>query len=581
MLAKVGFSLTNSHSHSDNCPGTSQIVSLLALQSQLEPLISPFGSLCRIITSLNNSSHLEQLYLAACALQSTGDMPSYAFIATIFFSCLRTYLRPIRRWMEAGHVPPTGDFLISQSAPDDSVELGTFWHSQFQLRRTPHGSLNAPSFVHPVAQRILTTGKSVIFLKHLLPSSASVEASVNDHVEITFSDVCFPGTELAPFASLFLAAFNRWIGARHHSISARLRQHLFENCGLWRSLDALDLIFFARNGFLFETLAQGVFEKLDRKAATWSDRFLLTEQIQSVFSSAHEIDPHRLRMGVKKTDLFSRATRKDAAGRKTVDSLENIEVDYRLPWPVLNIIQPASSFPTYRRVFTFLLQLRRARYLLERLRNGDVAEKSFFALKQRFLWFSSVIVQYLTDLVLRPTTAALKRDLANADDVDAMVAVHAAFVEKVREQCLLGTKLAPIHGGIVAVLNLAVKFARVHDAFHHSPQDTGASPRSRRRRRDDDSSDEEDAESAPPGSPSSTGVTSIFGEDDVGADGEVVDEEHRYGLKMEKIMEELMGLVGFVKDGLRGVARAGVMPHLEMLAEALDGYGGGGGWAGI
>jgi gamma-tubulin complex component 5 len=261
--------------------------------------------------------------------------------------------------------------------------------------------------------------------------------------------------------------------------------------------------------------------------------------------------------------------------------LENIEVDYRLPWPVLNIIQPASSFPTYRRVFTFLLQLRRARYLLERLRSGDVAEKSFFALKQRFLWFSSVIVQYLTDLVLRPTTAALKRDLANADDVDAMVAVHAAFVEKVREQCLLGTKLAPIHGGIVAVLNLAVKFARVHDAFHHSPQDTGASPRSRRRRRDDDSSDEEDAESAPPGSPSSTGVTSIFGEDDVGADGEVVDEEHRYGLKMAKIMEELMGLVGFVKDGLRGVARAGVMPHLEMLAEALDGYGGGGGWAGI
>lgn len=568
------------------CLGESQVVSLLALQSQLEPLIRPFASLCRIITNLNNSSHLEQLYLAACALQSTGNMPAYNFIATIFFSCLRTYLRPIRLWMEEGLIPPASDFLIAQIEPTAEVELGNFWHSQFHLRRKPHGSLNAPSFVHPVAQRILTTGKSVVFLKLLLPTAEDAPTA-NYNLEITFEDVCYPGTELAPFSSLFLAAFNRWITARHHSISSRLRRHLFENCGLWKSLDALDLIFFARNGFLFESLAQGIFEKLDRKAATWNDRFLLTEQVQSVFSSAPQIESHRLRMVVRKENLFSRSTHKDTTGRKTVNSLENVEVEYRLPWPVLNIVRQ-DSFVTYRRVFTFLLQLRRARYLLERLslrrRPADAEAKVFYALKQRLLWFSGVIVGYITDLVLRPLTALLKQDLGKADDVDGMVATHAAFIDKIKEHCLLGTKLAPIHKGIISILNLAVKFSRVHSAFHSQSSEETSAPgkggRRRRRHKGQDSSDEDDEdvgyEGSAPGSPSSTGMTTILGRElDEDDEDEDDDEQARYMKRLGAIHEEVRGLVGFVKEGLRGVARAGVMPHLEMLAEALEGYGAG------
>jgi len=514
-------------------------------------------------------------------------MPAYGFIATIFFSCLRTYLRPIRLWMEEGLIPPASDFLIAQTEPDAEVELGTFWHSQFHLRRTPHGSLNAPSFVHPVAQRILTTGKSVVFLKLLLPTAEDAPPTANYNLEITFEDVCYPGTELAPFTSLFLAAFNRWITARHHSISSRLRTHLFENCGLWKSLDALDLIFFARNGFLFESLAQGIFEKLDRKAATWNDRFLLTEQVQSVFSSAPQIEPHRLRMVVRKEDLFSRSAHKDTTGCKTVNSLENVEVEYRLPWPVLNIVRQ-DSFDTYRRVFTFLLQLRRARYLLERLspqrRQADAEAKVFYALRQRLLWFSGVIVGYVTDLVLRPLTAVLRRDLGKADDVDGMVATHSAFIVKVKEHCLLGTKLAPIHKGVICILNLAVKFSRVHSAFQSQAGGETSTPgrggRRRRRHRGHDSSDEdeEDAENegSAPGSPSSTGMTSVLGREDGGdGDDEDGDEQARYLNRLSAMSDEVRGLVGFVKEGLRGVARAGVMPHLEMLAEALEGYGAG------
>jgi gamma-tubulin complex component 5 len=59
-----------------------------------------------------------------------------------------------------------------------------------------------------------------------------------------------------------------------------------------------------------------------------------------------------------------------------------------------------------------------------------------------------------------------------------------------------------------------------------------------------------------------------------GSGDEDEDGEEVYGQKMVEIRDELVGLVRFVKDGLRGVARAGVMPHLELLAEELAVTGG-------
>ena len=45
--------------------------------------------------------------------------------------------------------------------------------------------------------------------------------------------------------------------------------------------------------------------------------------------------------------------------------LESISVSYALTWPVANIIS-GSAMNVYRRVSTFLFQIRRARYVLER-----------------------------------------------------------------------------------------------------------------------------------------------------------------------------------------------------------------------
>lgn len=85
-------------------------------------------------------------------------------------------------------------------------------------------------------------------------------------------------------------------------------------------------------------------------------------------------------------------------------------------------------------------------------------------------------------------------------------------------------------------------------------------PRRRRRGSDsDDSDDDSDMDE---------------GKDDNEDDDEELDvQQEARGRRLTAASARFNALLEFVKAGLRGVARAGVMPHLETLAEGLDGVG--------
>ncbi|KAH0608252.1 uncharacterized protein H6S33_002304 [Morchella sextelata] len=567
---------------------TNQIASLLSLQSELEPLLHPYILLSNIIDAITNpptpipqttlaTLHLEHLFTSACTLQSTGDHPTFTFMTSLFFTSLQTYLRPIRAWMERGELRPAEIFLVSQTLTADQVEPGGLWHDQFTLRMDPAtGALQAPRFVHAAAARIFITGKSVVFLQrlvaHHLPSAmhstdAANAARESGGVELTVPD----GGSLAPFQDLFGAAFEAWINDRHHSVSSRLRDILYRDCGLWRSLDALGCVYLCRDGYLFDLLAGGVFEKIDKGVETWGDRFLLTEMVQGVFAGVGCVEGVRLRMRGR---MQGGATVRE--GRKSVKMLKGVEVDYALPWPIMNVINK-QAFEVYKAVFTFLLQIRRAQYVLKRLtalkhdfrRLGEPGEGAlYYSLKHRLLWFSNTIYYYLTDLVLLPQTAKMRAKMAKALDVDGMISVHSDFINKIKEQCLLGPKLAPIHQTIITLLDLSIAFsdaqtARATRLLSHSSEDLSMrdipSPRRRTNRSSgsDSDSDDDDDEGE--------------GEDGIDHDTSYQDEGHKR--RMVAASVKFNAMLDFVKAGLRGVARAGVMPHLETLAEGLDGVG--------
>lgn len=313
-----------------------QIVSLLALQGELDPLLHPYMLLGSIIHTLRApttlaTAHLEHLFNSACALQSVGDTNTFTFMISVFFTCLQTYLRPIRAWMERGELR-NGDehFLVAKTQADEDVELGGLWHDQFSLRRNSQGVLQAPDFVHKAAGRIFITGKSVVFLRRLvehgIASAASLSAET-DHAsmgrDMSAENVCSDENTLAPFQDLFSHAFSRWIDALHHSVSSRLRDVLYHSCGLWKSLDALETVYLCRDGFLFDYLATQVFEKVDKGVATWGDRFLLTELVQGIFGGVGGVEARRLRMRGR-----MEVGKSLKEGRKGLRMWRGVDVDY-------------------------------------------------------------------------------------------------------------------------------------------------------------------------------------------------------------------------------------------------------------
>lgn len=450
------------------------VVSLIALQEELKPHLVPLAGLSNVVRRLQEERYahafrcLELLYDATCIAQLSGDKHTYSFLGEIFFECFRVYIRPIRQWMEDGKLTP-GDktFFVAESST--AVPLHQLWSDKFQLRRSQQGQLHAPSFLHTAVRKIFNTGKSVVVLKHLgrfhHPSNHP-EASLPEP-PLSFTAICAsPSFAFAPFSELFDGAFDRWVQSKHLSTSSNLQTILFESCGLWSNLDALQHIYFMSDGSLAEAFTSSVFTSLDAHSTTWADRFSLTELAQAAFSPFPNLEPYRLSAGA----AASIAKNPAQARRSVRSALSAITISYKLPWPVQLIIT-RETLAHYQSLFTLLLQLRRAAstltssFCLAGPRELETYnQQTYYVLRARLLWFTSTLHAYLTTLVLTPEISNMHAKLRDAEDVDTMIAIHGAFARQITEEACLSAKLEPIMQCVLDVLDLAIQLEDAHRA---------------------------------------------------------------------------------------------------------------------
>jgi gamma-tubulin complex component 5 len=235
----------------------------------------------------------------------------------------------------------------------------------------------------------------------------------------------------------------------------------------------------------------------------------------------------------------------------------------------LNVIQRA-SLATYQRIFRLLLQTYRAKFLLRQatvqFRQFDTAgstNRTSHFVRQRLSWFVDIILFYVTSTVIETASLEMHKSMADAEDIDAMAAVHQKFVTSLQLRCLLAKNLAPIHDSIISILDLVVTYAdNQARQFREKVQKSRSSNPGRRRCRhdkdrstlyDNASSDEEDDE------------------DDYDADSETSStKDESYDECLQKIQDQFGQLLNFTVAGLRGVGRAGGESSWEMLAERLD-----------
>ncbi|ORY03299.1 Spc98 family-domain-containing protein [Clohesyomyces aquaticus] len=556
-------------------PDTPIAVSLLELHHDIRSTSRPLVQLAKLVAEIeplllvNPFAHLETLFDRTGAAQMALESDVFEFLSKIFFECLQTYLKPIRKWMESGELGANDEtFFVFES--DSGSEVSSLWHDRYVLRRGKGNALRSPEFLQPAAHKIFNTGKSVIFLKELGiygTGLASTEPEPRlDHLTVCGDSSTVP---LSPFAELFEAAFERWIRSKFSLASTVLREHLFVQFGLFRILKVFSHLFLGEDGSVFQDFADAIFERMDSRQRGWNDRYLLTELARGVFTNSFA--PSDVDKVIVRTISI-----KDQG--RSVKNLRSIAMDYALPWPIMNIIQ-RSSISIYQQVFTFLLQTYRAKYLLQRVEWNQLVRLKdnrlthmAYKLRQRLMWFSDILRSYLSETVIAISTQAMTADMGRAEDIDEMSNIHIKFLARLQEQALLSQNLKPIYRAIISLLDLGVLFSEIHEKIvqklptaklrHDLPPKSPAKPAKAANRRksviplvvENQSSDSSDSELDADGD-------NPVGE---GSSGDA-------GLKTLNQIEEQFGkLLPFVTAGLRSVSRAGAKPVWEMLAERLE-----------
>lgn len=527
-------------------PKSDVIISLAATELAVGSRMLPFETLAKLVQEHGNSPPfrwLEALYDETCKFQLAENSDMYEFIGGIFFECFAIYLRPIKMWMEDGELNEGSGFFVNEDVKN--TDRMRIWE-KFTIQNDETGApYQTPKFLRTSAHKILTSGKSIVVLKELQQYRYMRQSWEMMEPILCFQTVCGDDrNSLLPFTELFDSAFEAWIKSKHHSTSSILRTELVESHHLGSVIHGLETIYFMTNGAVFNAFTSSVFDELSRGLAQWNNPFSLTSHLRSTMGQGVGKQRISIKVAPNAADVFT--------ARRTVKSLATIEICYDIPWKVALVIRPI-TLNAYKRIAIFLLQIRRASYILSGSQSrATSAPPLYYGLRTKLLWFSNTLYGYLTDIVLRVSMDEMRKNMATADEVDDMIEVHESFLKKVTTQALLGKRLELIHKTILQILDLAIALEDAQ-AMQALPalSPTKVIPRKAEADSDSDSSsDSEDEE----------GDLSIFPDQ----------KDTPYPERLRFIKGELDRLSRFVLVGLRGVARVGQESNWDILVEKME-----------
>ncbi|KAL8870094.1 MAG: hypothetical protein Q9174_003782 [Haloplaca sp. 1 TL-2023] len=441
---------------------------LLSLQAEIEVLTQPLRLLVPMLSKVDENGKagkpyliLELLYDSVCTNDSSGNIIAFEYLADMFLTCLRTYLKPVRQWMDEGELSQFNqNGFIRES--EKVVPPSCMWADRFYSSYDESGHLCVPKFLHVSTQKILTAGKSVNFLK-LLGHPWPIDGVMRQKPEsVTLESVKAPSGSSAfeSFMDRFDAAMDAWIHGSHHASSAVLMHHLETQCGLHRILDAMQYIYLFQNGHLSSLLAKNIFDRIDHKRGQWNDAFVLTDLFRNMYAGIQCIDVESLAL----RSVFKSSSRTHRAQGST-GLLGSLHLIYTIPWPIANIITK-ESVSIYKRVWLLLLQVQRAKQMLEGRFSRSIALElmddgsGYLAvmLRHRMLCWVNQFFSYLTDVVISSAAAEMRQRMASAEDTDGLITVHQDYIKRLQEQCLLSEAQKSTLQAITSVLDLIVLF---------------------------------------------------------------------------------------------------------------------------
>ncbi|KAF5333611.1 hypothetical protein D9611_002761 [Ephemerocybe angulata] len=466
-----------------------------------------------------------------------------------------------------------------------------------------------PSFLKHVADPILETGKAIGLVRALglgqfsqgftdWTSFADVIASSLDETiegERELEQLGGRDDRLASLFSVSVDSLSRVVYDRLSPVcevtGRSLVKIIVEDCELWRHVNAVEDVYLMRRG---DAISHFI-DTID-SSQSWADFHFLNTAFGDVVRSTQKVGVEEW-IQLSLVRLSHRNHREaDRHIHRTVKAFDGLQLEYAVPFPLTYIFRP-EIIQKYSEIFALLLQIRRAKNVLERiLVRGDMAGSSgfreemkvFYAMRSRLSWFVNTLLNFLTTYVLHVQISKFHEHLGNARSLDEIVHMHDEHLDQMQTRCLLSPNAPVLHRSIISILDMCLHFsglfvsysgntAATHDVSrgsitlkHRSRRlksqqlnVIGFAPASAsfRAESSDEDSDEEFDEEGP--APETSFSSMIQGE------GYRVDD--MFGT-IEQMSKELDGLVRFVRRGVEslsgGVSEAAAT--FGVLAFALE-----------
>ncbi|KAF9147744.1 hypothetical protein BG015_010575 [Linnemannia schmuckeri] len=475
---------------------------------------------------------LSRLYSNVRQLDLCGDVQASAMFQRLLQQAIKPFLLNMERWLSGQPFDSESEFMIKLS-PQVDLFSTQFWTDGCQIQAeivTEHltnGKTHtstaqiSPCFISDLSlKQLLYAGKAMqisLALKSFetsIPIATGFATAVSqrmfeendnrdamDYTNKTTDSTSalqqdFPGYStilarqypLTPLSPLFSnttrtnnlsksdAAINfTWrmeselaqaIQFQYLSANTILKSLLITQSRLQWHLRGMSEFFFMMQGEVMHLFAANIFYKMKRKRP-WLDSYTLESTFHQVATMCDWKYARfaKVRVGEGKrpwTDLV----------RLKAQTLELIEFDYMLPWPLNGVFYSTeNSKRMYSRITGLLFQLQTAKFAIEQSfflkskppRTPELS--TFWKLRMRFLSTMNDLWSYFMMTVLDVQIQKFQSQIEGQGDLDNMIRLSQRFIGICYERCFLKEKTLPLRRSLLTMLNLALEFSTLFSRF--------------------------------------------------------------------------------------------------------------------
>ncbi|KAE9409816.1 hypothetical protein BT96DRAFT_962003 [Gymnopus androsaceus JB14] len=519
--------------HPDDSPDSKPVVSLLGTEKAFRDRFEDsFQVILEVVNQVIGAPESEEWVLPTRSPSSTtallldtlfytvqqrlerGDKITAESLMRIFVRSAEPVWSMVGKWISAGfeiqNQSPAGtgggleeEFFIESNGL--GIEIGVlglldpdFWRDGYSLRESiGPGSESEdddsvqmqkciPSFLKHVAVIVLESGKATGLLKVLGMDVLDLDNEdaqvLREREWVSFQTLVADSSSLeveskADGPSLFSVSVDQLSRLIYDKLTpyeqangALLAKVIIEECDFLTHLRAIESLYLMRRGDIISDFTDVLFAKMDSKQ-NWTDFHFLNTAFSDIVAASNSVSSVDEVIEIPLIRLSYRgASFKDKTISRTIKSLDGLSLEYAVPFPLTYIFTPA-NLQIYGEIFVFLLQIRRAKSLLEKIlvrgaSGNNPGLKAFYAMRSRLSWFINLFLNFITTYVIQTQALAFHKTLTeDRQSFDQMIKTHEDHLKKVQSRCLLQPKTIALYRAVLSILDMTTNFSDLFSAF--------------------------------------------------------------------------------------------------------------------